>query len=319
MIFRAFALSILALSAPFSASAQDMPRELSFGIISTESTQNLKAAWQPFLADMEKAIGIKINAFFASDYGGIIEGMRFNKVQLAWHGNKSAMEAVDRANAEIFARVVYPDGSLGYYSYLGVHKDSPLKSLEDFLKGAKSLSFGIGDPNSTSGFLVPSFYIFAQHGIDPRTAFKTIRSANHETNILALANKQVDAAVFASDTWERLEKNRPETSALVRQIWKSPLIPSDPMLWRTDLNPEAKRKVKAFFLGYAASDPREKDVLRKLNYSKFIDSNNDQLKPVRQLELFREKTKIEADSGMAASEKQAKLAEIGRKLADLGR
>ena len=51
--------------------------ELNFGIISTESSQNLKAMWDPFLADMSKQTGVKINAFFAPDYAGIIQGMRF--------------------------------------------------------------------------------------------------------------------------------------------------------------------------------------------------------------------------------------------------
>lgn len=75
-------------------------QEINFGFISTESSQNLKSDWQPLIDDMEKQTGLKVKAFFASDYAGIIEGMRFNKVQIAWMGNKSAMEAVDRANGE---------------------------------------------------------------------------------------------------------------------------------------------------------------------------------------------------------------------------
>ena len=65
---------------------------------------------------MEKKTGLKVNAFFAPDYAGIIEAMRFNKVQVAWYGNKSAMEAVDRANGEVFAQMMYADGTHGYYS-----------------------------------------------------------------------------------------------------------------------------------------------------------------------------------------------------------
>ena len=147
--------------------AQEL-KEINFGIISTESSQNLRSEWQPILDDMAKKTGAKVNAFFASDYAGIIEGMRFNKVHIAWFGNKSAMEAVDRANGEVFAQMVNADGTQGYYSHLIVHKDSPLKSLDDMLKQGKSLSFGNGDPNSTSGFLVPSYYVFAQNKIDPK-------------------------------------------------------------------------------------------------------------------------------------------------------
>lgn len=129
-----------------AANAQD----INFGIISTESTQNLKADWQPLIDDMAKQTGLKVKAFFAPDYAGIIEGMRFNKVHVAWLGNKSAMEAVDRANGEVFAQMVNADGAQGYYSHLIVHKDSPHKTLDDVLKNGKSLSFGNGDPNSTS-------------------------------------------------------------------------------------------------------------------------------------------------------------------------
>ncbi|MGH8771825.1 MAG: phosphate/phosphite/phosphonate ABC transporter substrate-binding protein, partial [Burkholderiales bacterium] len=136
-------------------------REINFGIISTETSAHLKENWQPLLDDMQKRTGIKVNAYFASDYAGIIEAMRFNKVQVAWYGNKSGIEAVDRAKGEVFAQMIAPDGSNGYHSLLVVHKDSPIKSLDDVLKNGKNLDFGIGDPNSTSGFTVPMYYVFA--------------------------------------------------------------------------------------------------------------------------------------------------------------
>lgn len=178
-------------------------QDINFGIISTESTQNLKADWQPLIDDMAKQTGLKVTAFFAPDYAGIIEGMRFNKVHVAWLGNKSAMEAVDRANAEVFAQMVNADGTQGYYSHLIVHKDSPIKSLDDVLKNGKSLAFGNGDPNSTSGFLVPGFYVFAKNKVDPKVHFKIVRNANHETNALAVANKQVDVATNNSENLDK--------------------------------------------------------------------------------------------------------------------
>ena len=107
---------------------------------------------------MEKKLGVKVNAFFAPDYAGIIQGMRFNKVDIAWYGNLSAMEAVDRANGQVFAQTVAADGSPGYWSVLIVNKDSPINNLNDLLAKRKDLTFGNGDPNSTSGFLVPGYY-----------------------------------------------------------------------------------------------------------------------------------------------------------------
>ncbi len=310
-------LATTALVALTPAQAQDL-KEITFGIISTESTQNLKSSWQPLLDDMAKKTGYKVNAFFAPDYAGIIEGMRFNKVQLAWYGNKSAMEAVDRANGEVFAQMVNADGTQGYYSHFVVHKDSPLKTLDDVLKSAKTLSFGNGDPNSTSGFLVPGYYVFAQNKIDPKTAFKVSRSANHETNALAAANKQVDVAVTNSETMDKIKERMPEKFKDLRIVWTSPLIPLDPLVMHKDLPAVTKQKLKDFFYAYGNGGQSEKDNLMKLSkLSGFKPSTNAQLVPIRQLELFRERNKFEADAALPPAEKQAKVAEIDRKLSEL--
>lgn len=295
------------------AQAQD----INFGIIATESTQSLKQNWQPLIDEMNRQTGLKVTAFFAPDYAGIIEGMRFNKVQVGWFGNKSAMEAVDRANGEVFAKVVNADGTEGYYSHLIVHRDSPIKTLDDVLKNGKSLSFGNGDPNSTSGFLVPGYYVFAKNNIDAKTHFKVMRAANHETNALAVANKQVDVASNNSENMAKLEKSFPEKFKDLRVIWTSPLIPSDPIAMRKDLPEATKAKIRDFFLSYAKTNPREKEIMAKMNWSEFKASSNAQLTPIRQLDLFSKRNKIDADAALDDADKKVRLAEIDKKLADL--
>jgi len=311
--------AFLTLGAVVMPATADMPKELNFGIIATESAQNLKEDWQPLLGDMARRLGVKVNAFFAPDYAGVIEAMRFNKVHVAWMGNKSGMEAVDRASGEVFAQIVYADGSPGYWSVLVTHKDSPYKSLDDVLKAGKRVNFGIGDPNSTSGFLVPSYYVFALNNVDPKTHFKTIRSANHEANLMAVINKQLDVATNNTENMEKFKARFPDKVNDARVIWTSPLIPSDPMLWRKDLDADAKARIKGFLLDYGTGPEaaREQAVLKKLTYSGFKESSNAQLIPIRQLELFKERTKLENDPNMSAADKQPKLAEINRRLAEL--
>ena len=295
-----------------------MAQDINFGFISTESSQNIKSDWMPLIEDMEKQTGLKIKTFFASDYAGIIEGMRFNKVQLAWMGNKSAMEAVDRSNGEVFAQMVNADGGQGYYSHLIVHKDSPLNNLSDMFSNAKNLSFGNGDPNSTSGFLVPSFYVFAQNKVDPKTAFKVVRNANHETNALAVANKQVDVATNNSENIEKIKERQPEKFKEVKIIWTSPLIPLDPLVMSKNLPEATKAKIRTFFYNYAKTDPREKEIVMKISkLSGFKASTNDQLKPIRQLDLFAKRNKIESDTTLSDSEKKNKLTEIDQQLVAL--
>jgi phosphonate transport system substrate-binding protein len=313
------AASLAIALAPFAARAQEA---LNFGIISTESSTNLKGIWEPFLADMQKGLGMKVNAFYATDYAAVVEAMRFNKVQLAWFGNASAIQAVDRADGEVFVQSVAADGSPGYWSLLVVHKDSPIKSIDDLVKSPGKYTFGNGDPNSTSGFLIPSYYAWAKNNIDPRKHFTRMITANHETNLLSVANKQVDVATNNTEAVDRLQKTNPEKAQLVREIWRSPLIPSDPLVWRKDLPAETKQKIKGFLLSYGVSGPdaeHAKKVLAALQWAPFRESSNNQLLPVRQVALYRDKLKIEADAALSADDKGKRLAELDGKLATLSR
>lgn len=295
-------------------------QEINFGVIATDSASTQRERWEPFFADMAKKTGLSIKSFYAPDYAGVIEAMRFNKVQVAWYGNKAAMEAVDRSNGEVFAQVMYADGTFGYHGLLAAHKDSPYNSVDDVLKNSKSINFSIGDPNSTSGFLVPTFYVFAKNGVDHRTAFKTVRNASHGANLLAVLAKQVDVATNNTEDLTKLENSKPELASQVKVLWKSPLIPSDPFVWRKDLDPAVKAKLKAFVLGYAKTDPAEKAILKNIySYGGFRESNNDQLIPIRQLELFRDRAKAESNDKLSADEKARLLADIDRRLAALGK
>jgi len=298
----------------------DNIKSLTFGIISTESSQNLKTIWEPFLEDMEAKTGMEIEAFFAPDYAGIIQGMRFDKVDVAWYGNKSAMEAVDRAGGEIFAQTVDVTGNPGYWSLLITHKDSRLNTLEDMLADTKSLTFGNGDPNSTSGFLVPSYYVFALNNVDPKTAFKRTLNSNHESNLLAVASKQVDVATNNTENLSRFEITQPEMAEQVKIIWKSPLIPADPIVWRKNLPESVKSKVYDFFMTYGTTgDAHEEKVLADLQWAPFKASSDDQLLPIRQLALFKDKVAIENNTNMDEAEKAEKLAAIDARLAGLER
>lgn len=312
--------AVLALTLILAAPALAAQQEIVFGIISTESAQNLRKMWEPFLKDMETRTGLKIKPFFVPDYAGVIEGMRFGKVHVAWTGNKAAMEAVDRAEAEVFAQSVAADGLSGYYSHLIAHVDSPLTSEKDVIQQAGELRFGNGDPNSTSGFLVPSYYVFALNHVDAKKIFKHLVTANHETNALAVANKQVDVATNNSESLARIAATQPEKRKLIKVIWTSPLIPGDPLIWRKDLSADVKEKLADFIFSYGVSGStveQDQAVLKGLDWSPFRKSTDAQLIPIRQLELFREKTKLEANTEMNPAERDQKLADINARLAAL--
>jgi phosphonate transport system substrate-binding protein len=308
-------LAVAALAVAGAAAAQ----EINFGIISTDKSAAIKSLWDPFIEDMSRQTGLKVNAFFATDYTGIIEAQRFNKIQVAWYGNKSAIEAVDRANGEVFAQFIDLHGTPGYYSYLIVHRDSPINNLDDMFRNGKNLTFGAGDPQSTSGTLVPGYYVFTQRGVEAKDVFKVVRPASHGINLLAVINKQVDVATNNSEELDKLQLKDAEKRKEVKVIWTSPLIPRDPLVWRKDLPEETKARIKRFIVGYG-KDQREKDILKGMQQiAGFRESSNAQLIPIRQLEYAKDRAKVAGDTTLSEAEKAAKIRDIDAKLAELAK
>jgi phosphonate transport system substrate-binding protein len=315
-------LITLALFSAAAVSAAETLTEITLGIIPTESSSGAMKGFEPFRADMEKALGVPVKLFIAPDYAGVIEAMRFNKVHIAWFGNKSAIEAVNRASGEVFVQTVDVTGNPGYWSLIVVHKDSPYQNIDEIIRDGKNLTFGNGDPNSTSGYLIPTYYIWGQRGIDPTKHFKLVRSANHETNLMAVANKQVDFATNNTENWDKFAQAHPDQIKNVRAIWKSPLIPSDPIVWRKDLPKEMKSKIKGFFLAYGrigANKEKELAVLKGMSsgWAPFQDSSNLQLLPIMEINFAKDRMKLESTDNMAAAEKTQKLAEIDKQLSEI--
>ncbi|GHU10365.1 phosphonate ABC transporter substrate-binding protein [Betaproteobacteria bacterium] len=307
----------LALCAVFAGVARaEAPKEINFGLISTESSTKLRDAWDPLFADMSRAIGIPVKGFFVTDYAGVIQGMRFNKVDIGWFGNKSAIEAVDRAEGEVIAQAVNPDGKVGYYSVLIAHKDSPYNAVSDVLKNAKDIVFGNGDPNSTSGYLVPGYYVFAKNGVDAKKIFKRTLNSSAESNALAVVNKQLDIATCSNMALERLETTQPDKAAQLKVVWQSPLIPGDPIVWRKGLDANVKEKIRNFLLNYGKTE-EEKKILNNLTWGSFRASSNDQLLTIRQLELFKKQTELAQDNTLSEKDKSARLKTLDSELSEL--
>ena len=99
-------------------------------------------------------------------------------------------------------------------------------------------------------------------------------------------------------------------------IWTSPLIPADPLVWRKRLSDEQKNRLREFFMSYGAK-PAEKEILAALQWAPFRASDNDQLLPIRQLELFKKRSEVAADAKLSDSDRQAQLQGIDQELAKL--
>jgi phosphonate transport system substrate-binding protein len=244
--------------------------------------------WQPILVDMQKQTGLKITPFYSNNYTLLVEAMRFKKTDAGWFSNQSGLEAVRRGGGEVFARTFSPSGVDGYTSVLIVNAKSHL-TLEKVLECDRTLSFGLGDVLSTSGTLAPMTYLFAPKNIKPSACFKQVRSgSSHQTNLVAVANGQLDVATNNSTSLMLDEQNGGHSAEKVRVIWRSPVLPEDPIIWRKDLDPDVKEKLRQFFLTYGQGGgpdaARQRGYMARVNVGGFKAADDNHLLPVREME-----------------------------------
>ncbi len=313
-------LALMTALTPHYAYAVD---KITFGIVGTsDATQNV---WTPLLAALSRALSIPVEIKLSEDYAGIIRGVQNGQIDVAMLGNESAIKAVDAGATEIFAKHVFRNGLDEYYSILIVKKSSSLNSVEDVFANAGSLTLAMGDVNSTSGYLVPSYALFDRYKIVPRKAFLRGSRGNHEQNIRAVVDGAADVATVSSAYYDRLIKAHPDWARALRVIWTSPPIPSDPLVWRKNLPAETKAKIKDFFLTYGVTRPgknekdltEERNALENLDVSKFVASDNAQLLPVRLIELYKIRQTIEEDTQLPPASRRQKLELIEQQMESL--
>ncbi|MEQ7154987.1 phosphate/phosphite/phosphonate ABC transporter substrate-binding protein [Brevundimonas aurifodinae] len=289
------------------------PETLTFSILSAEGQASAGPLWEPLLADMEEAIGIPVEPFFGSNYTVLVEAMRGNQTQVAWFSAKPAVEAIDRADAEVIARTVNREGQDSYRSTLIVKTGSGI-TLDRVLACGGQLDFGIGDAQSTSGTLAPMAFLFNPRGIDPSQCFKTVRAANHQANAFAVATGVVDVATSNTVNTVFLVRQNPAVAEQITEIWQSPPIPESGILLRSDLDPATKEKIRSFFLTYGQGEgveaERQRQVLAGLEYSQFRAADDSYLNPIRELVADQKLSEARAANDTAGIE--AAQAELER-------
>lgn len=295
MIRRRVIAAALGLAAALSLAAcneksqapSGAPKELVFGILPAENQASMGPIWQPLLDDLSKQVGVPVKARYVSNYAGLIEAMRFNQAQMGWFSALPALDAVQRSNGEVLGRVIDAGGDATYKSVLIVKKGSPI-TLDKVLACGKHYSFGIGDPQSTSGTLAPMAYLFTPKNIDPTTCFSTVKSASHQANAAAVANGVLDVATNNTVGLLFYKRDNPKVGNALEVIWTSPPLPESSIIVRKDLDPAIKEKLRQFFLTYGTSNgpegDRQRAVLKRMAYGGFRPADDSYLDPVREMQ-----------------------------------
>jgi phosphonate transport system substrate-binding protein len=233
-------------------------RELRLGVSSAENERDAIARQQPFQDYVQRALGVPLRVFRATDYAGVVEAMRSGNIEFARIGPATYALAHRVMGSRVipFARDRDNEGETGYYSVAFVRADSPFRRIED-LRGH---SFAFADPNSTSGFAFPAYFL-RRAGIEPSSFFsRTGFSGSHEQSVIAVLNGTFDGgATFWSNerrgNIQRMEEKGMIPAASTRVVWTSPLIPNSPWVMRGDLPEDLRRDWAAAVFAMPERDP----------------------------------------------------------------
>lgn len=250
-----------------TAQAQEIDG-FNIGILGGENAQDRLTNHECLKTYTEEALGVPVKLFAPADYAGVIEGLLGGTIDMAWLG-ASGYAKVYLSDPEAVEPVlvkVNMDGSIGYYSIGFARKDSGITSLDDM----EGKVFGFGDPNSTSGYLIPSIEI-PQHkdGITMKDGeyFKEVKfTGGHEQTIVAVNNGDVDAGVTWADgqgEWadgynsgalrKAVDAGLVDMNDLV-EIWRSKEIPEGPVVMRKALPDDVKATMTKLVGGMYEAD-----------------------------------------------------------------
>ncbi len=316
----AFVLSACGGGGSSNTSSAANPSEINFSILSAESQATMEPRWRPLLEDLQRSIGVPVHGFYASNYTALIEAMRAGQVQMGWFSALPALEAVNRANADVIGRIVTATGPTT--SVLIVKRGSGI-TLQSVLACGRRYSFGIGDAQSTSGTLAPSTYLFIPHNITPAECFSTVRSASHQANFQAVAHGIVDVATNNSVGLMYAARDNPALAHDVQVIWESPPLPESSIVVRRDLDPALRERIRQFFLTYGTGTgpeaDRQRQVLAALEYGGFRPADNTYLDPIRLMRATNELALARRSGGaQAIARAQAEVDQVQRDIAAHG-
>lgn len=253
--------------------------ELTIGISSSENETDAIARNQPYADYLSKELGVPVKIVRGTDYAAVIEAMRSGHVQIASVG-PAAYALARKVMGEEVAPVAITldgDGNRGYYSVIAVRADSEYQTLED-LKGK---SFAFADPNSTSGYAVPSYYLSTVLGTNADEYFGDVAfSGGHEQSVMALTNGTFEAVAThwrneTAGNIQTMEKKGLIPAGSTRIIWKSPVIPNTPVMILTSLPQTLQDEFKAALLAFPTKDAEGFNAYQRGESSGYVEAKHE--------------------------------------------
>jgi len=267
---RGLAVAALASSSLLSAAHADTPAVLRVSAIPDEAPTELQRKFKPLGEYLSQATGMKVVFTPVSDYAAVVESLATRKLDLAWLGGFTYVQAKIRTNGTAIPIVQRAEDAV--FTSKFITADPAIKTLAD-LKGK---TFAFGAPSSTSGSLMPRFFL-QQDGLNPEKDFKTVAySGAHDATVAFVAAGKAEAGVLNTSVWDKLVESKKVDTSKVRVFATTPTYFDYNWTVRGDLDPAIVKKLTAAFLALDPSKPEHKAIMDLQRASKFIatDSKN---------------------------------------------
>lgn len=228
---------------------------------------------QPLIAYLERETGLKIDLTVPTNYAAVVEAIANDRVDIAYLGGFTYVQASKRSGV---VPLVQRERDRNFHSLFIAHVDSGIVSLGD-LKGRL---FAFGDINSTSGHLMPEYFM-REAKVDPEVISKALYTGGHDATALAVANRKADAGAMDETVYQKMVADGKLDAKQVKVFYTTP--PFFDYIWvaRKTLGPQIGESFSSAMLKLSPNDPAQKavlDLLNATNYVKAEDSNYNKLR-----------------------------------------
>ncbi len=270
------ALSVSML-APISAFA-DTPKTLVFSAIPDQDETRLKERFGGMADYLSKKLDIPVKYVPVKSYAAVVTAFRNDQVQLAWFGGLSGVQARLRVKDSVAIAQGVEDTK--FHTYIIANHTTGLKASDDFPKDIAGKTFTFGSKGSTSGRLMPQFYIEEALKGKVDKIFKRVGfSGNHSKTISLVESGAYQVGAVNFKVWDKAVEDKKVDLKKVSLIWKTPAYPDYQWTIRGDVDSVWGKgftdKVKAALL-----DLEDKELLGKFPRSKFIEAKNSDYQPI---------------------------------------
>jgi phosphonate transport system substrate-binding protein len=249
------------------------------GVIPAQTEGAMDGAMDKLQSLLGEKLSREVEVEVYPDYNGVVEAMNYDKIDMAFLGPLTYVIAHNKSGAKaIITQLI--DGEPFYHSYIITHRDNAWESLEDLLKQPEEVDFAFGDPNSTSGSLIPSIEL-QDRGVyesQEQHQFNSVRfTGSHDATALSVQNKQVDAGAIDSAIYNQLVDSGKIDDKQVKVIWKSAKLFQYPWAVHKNTDDETIQKLQEAFLSI-----EDQEILDAFGATGFAKASNEDYASIKQ-------------------------------------